>query len=69
MKDMFTGEYEATLDEEGCINLSVGLLKTIGDAEFTIRTCLIEECLWLFPKSVYQDILTKDCNRSAGGEL
>jgi len=56
---MFTGEYDVTLDEEGCIILPAELLKILGNEELTLRPCVFAECLWLFPKNIYHKILTE----------
>jgi len=59
VKDMFTGEYDVTLDEEGCIILPKELLKILGDEELTLKPCVFSECLWLFPTKIYHEILTE----------
>jgi len=57
--DKLTGQFEVTLDEKGRISLPAALRKILGDAELTIKPCDFEECLWLFPTSVYQDMLAE----------
>jgi len=59
MKDIFTGEYDVTLDEEGCIILPVELIKILGDTELTLKPCVFAECIWLFPTKIYHKILTE----------
>ena len=54
-----TGKYDVTLDEKGRFNLPTALRKVLGDVELTIKPCDFEECLWLFPKNVYQDMLAE----------
>jgi len=33
--------------------------KRLGDAELTLKPCDFEECLWLFPSDVYQEMLAE----------
>jgi len=56
---MFTGEYNVTLDKKGHIKLPAELLKILGDAELTLKPCVFAECLWLFPKKIYHEILAE----------
>jgi MraZ protein len=53
------GQFEVTLDEKGRISLPAALRKVLGDAELTLKPCDYEECLWLFPTSVYQEMLAE----------
>jgi len=53
------GQFEVTLDEKGRISLPAALRRVLGDAELTLKPCDFEECLWLFPTTVYQDMLAE----------
>jgi len=53
------GQSEVTLDEKGRISLPAALRRALGDAELTLKPCDYEECLWLFPTSVYQEMLAE----------
>jgi len=57
--EILTGQFEVTLDEKGRISLPVALRKILGDVELTIKPCDFEDCLWLIPTSVYQEMLAQ----------
>jgi len=57
--EKLTGKYDVTLDEKGRISLPAALRRVLGNVELTIKPCDFEECLWLFPTNVYQDMLTE----------
>ena len=59
MVEKLTGQFEVTLDEKGRISLPAALRRVLGDAELTIKPCDFEECLWLFPTAVYQEMLAE----------
>jgi MraZ protein len=58
---MLTGQFEVTLDEKGRISLPANLRRVLGDERLTLNPCDFEKdkCLWLFPTSVYQDMLAE----------
>jgi MraZ protein len=59
--EKLTGRKFVTLDEKGRISLPVHLRKVLGDSNLTLLPCdnNIEDCLWLIPTNVYQDMLDK----------
>jgi len=57
--DRLTGQFDVTLDEKGRISLPAALRKVLGDAELTLNPCDYEKCLWLFPTTVYNEMLAE----------
>ncbi|MCL2758972.1 MAG: division/cell wall cluster transcriptional repressor MraZ [Treponema sp.] len=57
--ELLTGEYNATLDEKGRVSLPAQLRRILDDSQLTITQCDYENCLWLFPTSVYMELLTQ----------
>jgi len=55
--ELLTGEYSVTLDEKGRISLPAALRRILDDSQLTITQCDYENCLWVFPTSVYMELL------------
>jgi MraZ protein len=64
LTEKLTGQFEVTLDEKGRISLPAALRRVLGEAELTIKPCDFEDCLWLFPTDVYQDMLAEYSNNT-----
>jgi len=55
---MFFGEYERGLDSKGRITLPAPIRETLGDEE-AILTRGLDKCLFLFPKSQFEELRAK----------
>ncbi|MDR0300832.1 MAG: division/cell wall cluster transcriptional repressor MraZ [Treponema sp.] len=59
MVEKLTGQFDVTLDEKGRISLPAALRRVLGDEKITLNPCALDDCLWLFPTSVYNDMLAE----------
>jgi MraZ protein len=59
VEEKLTGQFEVTLDDKGRISLPAALRRVLGDAKLTLNPCDLDDCLWLFPANIYQDMLAE----------